>query len=73
MVFSLACENITINCSRWSQCKVDESVHEAYCEPSCDLDNGGCADDEICSLKQVTCVSAPCPPVVQCEGMYARI
>ena len=66
---TIACENITINCSRGSQCKVDETVHQAYCEPSCDLDNGGCADNEVCSLQQQqTCTSGPCPPVVKCSS-----
>jgi len=67
----VVCGNITIDCTRGSQCKVDQTVHEAYCEPSCDLDNGGCADDEVCSLQQVACVSPPCPPVVQCKGIFA--
>jgi len=64
----VACGNITIDCTRGSQCKVDQTVHKAYCEPSCDLDNGGCADDEVCSLQQATCVGGPCPPVVQCSS-----
>ena len=68
------CENITINCPRGSQCKVGETDHQAYCEPSCDLDNGGCADNEVCSLQQQqqqqqNCTSGPCPPVVQCLGV----
>ena len=63
----IGCENITINCSRGAQCKVDEMVHQAYCESSCDLNNGGCGDDEVCSLLQpVTCEDAPCPSEVQC-------
>ena len=62
----VACDNITINCPRGSQCKVDETVHQAYCEPSCDLDNGGCADNEVCTLQQQTCTNGPCPSVVQC-------
>jgi len=67
-MYYIGCENITINCTRGSQCKVDQTVHEAYCESSCDLDNGGCADDEVCSLQQATCVSPPCPSVVQCSS-----
>ena len=68
LTFLLACDS-TINCSRGSQCKVDETVHQAYCEASCDLDNGGCADNEVCSLQeQQNCTSGPCPPVVQCLG-----
>ena len=40
---------------------------EQYCEPSCDIDNGGCDDDKDCSLRSVTCPpNRPCPPVVQC-------
>ena len=65
----VACEHIIINCPRGSQCKVDEAVHRAYCKPSCDLDNGGCADNEVCSLQQQqTCTSGPCPPVVKCSS-----
>ena len=68
-VQNIGCENIAINCTRGSQCKVDETVHQAYCEPSCDLDNGGCADNEVCSLQQQrTCTSGPCPPVVKCSS-----
>ena len=63
------CDNITINCPRGTHCKVDETVHQAYCEGSCNLNNGGCSDNEVCSLLQpVTCEDAPCPSVVQCTG-----
>ena len=63
------CKNITRNCSRGTECRVDETVHQAYCEPSCDLDNGGCADNKVCSLQQQkNCTGGPCPPVVQCLG-----
>ena len=67
LTFLLACESI-INCSRGSQCEIDQDKHQAYCEPSCDLDNGGCADNKVCSLQQHNCTSGPCPPVVQCLG-----
>ena len=72
MLVLTGCDNITINCSRGSQCKVDETVHQAYCEASCDHDNGGCADNEVCSLQQQqqNCTSAPCPPLVQCLGEW---
>ena len=69
MCILTGCDNITINCSRGSQCKVDGTVHQAYCEASCDLDNGGCADNKVCSLQQQhNCTNGPCPPVVQCLG-----
>ena len=65
-----ACENITIDCPRGSQCKVDETVHQAYCEASCDLDNGGCADNEVCSLQQQGCTNGSCPSVAQCSSEF---
>ena len=47
-------------------CKVYEPTGEPFCEPSCDLGNGGCSNGEIYSLINVTCVRAPCPPTVTC-------
>ena len=38
-----------------------------YCSPSCDINNGGCADDEECVLETVFCIRAPCPPLVSCR------
>ena len=60
------CDNININCPRGTHCKVDETVHQAYCEASCDLDNGGCDDNEVCFLLQESCISDPCSLVAQC-------
>ena len=53
-------------CPTGSQCKVYEPTREAFCEPSCDLNNGGCPANQRCSLETVQCVRAPCPPVVKC-------
>ncbi|XP_064398528.1 protein Skeletor, isoforms B/C-like [Halichondria panicea] len=41
----------------------------AFCRPSCELENGGCAEDEVCSLvEQTNCLAdGPCPPTVQCS------
>lgn len=65
----VACESGVINCSRGSRCKVNQTSHMPYCEASCDLDNGGCAKDEVCSLLQpLTCTNAPCPSRVICTG-----
>jgi len=59
-----------IECPRGSQCKVYESTNQAYCQPSCDIDNGGCFTNQTCSLNNVTCQTpSPCPPVVQCSGL----
>ena len=55
------------SCPTGSQCEVFEPSSEAYCEASCDLNNGGCASNQKCSLQNVQCVRAPCPPVVQCQ------
>ncbi len=39
-----------------------------FCLPSCELENGGCAEDEICSLVEQLCPSnGPCPTTVQCS------
>ena len=59
-------------CPTGFQCKVFKPTGEAFCDPSCDLDNGGCADDETCSLENVTCVRTPCPPVVKCSSAYCN-
>ena len=55
-----------VDCLPGSTCKVYRPTGEAFCEPSCDINNGGCAKDQICQLNQVQCVRAPCPPVVEC-------
>lgn len=61
----IACEKM--NCRKGSQCKMHEPTGQPYCEPSCDLDNGGCRANQTCSLRNVMCVRAPCPPMVQCR------
>ena len=48
-------------------CKIFKPTGEAFCEPSCILNNGGCQANEICSLVVVNCVRAPCPPIIQCN------
>ena len=60
------------NCPTGSQCKVDELTGQSYCEPSCLIDNGGCPSGQICSLRNVTCVTAPCPPVVDCSKFIIK-
>ena len=54
-------------CETGSMCRVFERTSETYCEPSCDLDNGGCPANQTCSLQVAPCVRAPCPPVVKCQ------
>jgi tissue factor pathway inhibitor len=48
-------------------CDVDPFTSLPYCSPSCDINNGGCADDEECVLETVFCIRAPCPPLVSCR------
>jgi len=55
-----------VTCPTGSQCEVYEPTGETFCNPSCDLDNGGCPAGHTCSLQDVQCVRPPCPPVVQC-------
>ena len=69
----MLCFNLTAcanrNCSIGSQCRVHEPTGQSYCEPSCLIDNGGCSAGQICSLRNVTCVKAPCPLVVDCRKL----
>ena len=39
-----------------------------YCEPDCNLDNGGCEDDEVCSLRKRSCYKGAlvCPDTIEC-------
>ena len=59
------CDNHT--CPTGSQCEVFKPTGKAYCMPSCDLDNGGCPDDEVCSLQYLRCLNPPCLPQVKCS------
>ena len=52
-----------------SECKVFPPTGEEYCEPSCDIDNGGCDDDKICKIGLPSCVyprEQPCVGEVAC-------
>jgi len=59
-----------VRCPTGSQCEVYKPSGETYCNPSCDVDNGGCQAGQTCSLQEVQCVRAPCPPSVQCGQYY---
>ena len=60
-------------CPTGSSCRVFEVTGEAFCEPSCELENGGCENLQKCELVNVTCSRAPCPPVVNCRGNYSMV
>ncbi len=64
---------MTVRCRRGHRCEIFEPTGEAFCTPDCSLNNGGCRDREICTLEQVQCVRAPCPPVVQCLDRCATV
>ena len=60
------CETKSEECPIGTRCKIYEPTGEAFCEPSCSIENGGCDSDEVCTLQDVVCVRSPCPPMVQC-------
>ena len=45
----------SVTCPTGSQCEVYKPTGEAFCNPSCDLDNGGCLSYQTCSLQVVQC------------------
>ena len=47
-------------------CKVDKATWKPFCEPSCSVNNGGCAEDEKCQLVTGKCKTTPCPSTVHC-------
>ena len=61
-----------VDCAIGYRCMVDGASGTGYCEPSCDLYNGGCAGDQQCVLKQVECFTTPCPPVVECVQLQGN-
>ena len=56
----------TLECPVGSELKVFPDTGEEYCEPSCDIDNGGCGDDMICSPALPVCFEQPCIGAVVC-------
>ena len=56
----------TVLCANGYICKLDETTRRPFCDPSCEINNGGCQVDEECRLIQVECFTDPCPPVIEC-------
>ncbi|XP_065917768.1 uncharacterized protein [Dysidea avara] len=56
------------NCGENLFCYIYPETGEQYCAQSCLLNNGGCGDQQ-CTMLQVICFRAPCPPIVQCEPL----
>ena len=63
----------TISCPAGTRCTIDINSGTPYCDPSCEYENGGCSDDEICKMRPVYCITTPCPEFVEClprKGIY---
>ena len=61
---------VSVDCPPHTVCRVFPQTGEPYCDPSCDIDNGGCEYDEICQLLATPCAAPPpprpCPHVIVC-------
>ena len=67
MIFSTECRDVV--CPRGSVCTLHAPSNETFCDPSCDVDNGGCASNQTCLVtSNVTCTTPPCPSIVECSG-----
>ena len=55
-----------VRCASGYRCEIYKPTGEAFCNPDCKLNNGGCHADQTCKLEKVQCIRAPCPPVVKC-------
>ena len=70
MVFGFSTDPCTTKeCPVGSECKEFPPTGEAYCDPSCDVDNGGCDDDQLCIVVKPPCAfpfEQPCTSVVIC-------
>ena len=54
-------------CENGYVCKVHGPTQEAFCEPSCDLINGGCPEGTHCRLREdMECEEGPCPSLRSC-------
>ena len=51
-------------CPKGSACMVFQLTGEAFCNPSCNIDNGGCDDDQLCVLTLPVCANPPLQPCV---------
>ena len=54
------------SCPEGSVCRVHAPTGVAVCEPTCEVNNGGCASDQTCSLEEGQCATQPCPRIVNC-------
>ena len=77
-IINLYCVNAIFNtathpcktaiCPNGTKCEVDSSSGIAHCQPSCDINNGGCPQGSECSLVNATvCFAQPCLLAVKCS------
>ena len=60
----------TTSCPVGSVCKVDHTGFP-YCNYSCDIENGGCAPNQICTLVPGNCLTTHCPRQVNCSSKFS--
>ena len=62
----------TAICSNKTKCEeYPSSPRRSICQPSCDIQNGGCPHGDKCSLVNSTdCIVQPCPLTVKCSEYY---
>ena len=54
-----------IDCAVGFRCEVFNG--QGFCRPDCTIANGGCPKGQICELKDVVCITAPCFPTRVCK------
>ena len=62
-----------VDCQQYHYCEVSSVTGNAVCVPSCELENGGCRSDQICTIEEYDCFSTngdPCDPnqYIQCKN-----
>ena len=68
---TVAC--LSHQCPTGSECKVCNATGLPYCEYSCTVDNGGCAEGSRCSLSQVMCPPDQCcSPSIACQCKFIK-
>ena len=71
ILFSCSADNCVveggddIECS--GVCGIDPLTGGPYCDTSCDINNGGCSNDEVCVRGEtIFCIRFPCPQPIRC-------
>ena len=59
------------SCPAGSVCIVDHNTGFTFCNYSCDIENGGCAPNQICTLVPGDCLTIPCPHHINCSSKFS--